>query len=238
MRGRLFKYSSELIVIVAGISISLFFDELAEDYKKNRLEVYYLQSLIENLQEDSIRLKEAIGFMGKVNDACDVLFQNYLVQNRIQITPTSLANSHTILLQHTIFAANQSVYEELKSTGSFITIKNKSLKNAIFNYYGATVNIKTNDISADNVVTNYVYPRLNDNYTLGKLATLDTSIFHIDQATLNISDKIDDRSNQNEIINATVIRKGINAAQKDAYVKLSKSNQDLMSSIRKVLSEK
>ncbi len=241
MAKKLFKYFSELIIIIAGISISLFFDELAEDHKKDQLEVYYLQSLADNLREDSISLKSKIQFIEKVEAAADVLLKHFLEARNQKFSSDSIVNSQTALLQHSIFASNKSAYEELKSTGNFVAIKNKQLKNSIFSYYGTTDNTMQDDLSADNVITFYVYEKLNNNLPLSSLANAKNADFHflfegIDfgQLELPTSKQVD----TNELINAIIIRKGINSAQKAKYFSLMKQNHSLMLAIRKELSEK
>ena len=239
MAGKLFKYLSELIIIIAGISISLFFDELAEDLKKDKLEIYYLQSLLENLQEDSTRLKGKLNFINKIDSASDVLLKYFLENPAPEHSLTSIINSQTTLLQHSVFASNKSVYEELKSTGYFIAIKNRDLKNDVFNYYGTTENVMQNDVSADNVITYFVYQNIIGNLSLSNLAKAEKANYRFLLQNVNVSNVDFPKPNnvsKNEMVNAILIRKGINASQKFEYLNLSKLNASLINSIRKELS--
>jgi len=243
MGSKLFKSFSELFIIVAGITISLFFDELAEDIKKDKQELYYLQSIVENLEEDSLRLHRANEFIDLIEVSSDILLKHYLEKPSPEIPEVTLINSHTNLLQHTIFAANKSVYEELKSTGAFIVIKNKVLKNTIFNYYGTAENTMENDLSADDVIVNYVYERINDYTQLGKIALVDNSNYafmfeKVQKDKLVLPDLPQQEGALNNIVNAITIRKGMNVSQQFNYQRLAKKNAELLAMIRKELSAK
>jgi len=237
MAKKFLRYISELIVIVLGISISLFFDEMAEDVKRDRQETYYLQSLLGNLEEDSMRLERAIQFIDQVNASSNALLQHCMEKPSVDMLSSELANSQTDLLQHTIFAANTSVFDELKSTGAFVAVKDKALKNVIFSYYGAIENTRRDDLSADDVITRFVYPRLNDNLPLARLVDIPEAQYSIlfksvEKGQAQRLDVPDRPKNIQDLVNAIAIRKGINMAQKANYRRLYEQNQKLIKMIR------
>lgn len=230
------KYFYEFIVIVAGITISLFFDELAEDFKRDKQEKYFLQNLLANLEDDSIKLKGAINFIVEVESSTTLLLKYHLEKPTPNFNEDEIATSQTNLLQHTIFASNKSVFEELKSTGAFVTIKNKTLKNDLFRYYGAVNAAKENDLSADNVIVNYVYPCLNGQIQLSELALLNARYSfmfeNLDKAKVTLPEFNPSLEGRNDFLNAIIIRKGINVAQQQMYTNLMERVKELRVTIK------
>ncbi|UZR93285.1 hypothetical protein [Chondrinema litorale] len=236
------KYVYEFIVVVAGITISLFFDGVAEDLKKGKQEKYYLQNLLSNLADDSVKLSSAIGFINEVDRSSTVLLKQNLEKPASKVAAEEIANCHTNLLMHTVFASNNSVFEELKSTGAFETIKNKNLKNDLFRYYGNVNAAKENDLSADNTIVSYVYPCLNKQVQLSKMAVLNANFSFmfkdVDKAKIALPKFEALSENQNDYLNAIIVRKGINSAQLTMYQNLMKKITSLKKEITEELAKK
>lgn len=135
VQSALKKYLSEIVVIFLGISISFWFDEWRENRKDRETEQKILQSLKENLAQDTIvlggTLKMGETFISGI-DKLVSLKQNPEMTDSVSIY-IDMAASYTGI------NINETTYEETKQTGHTSLIQNDTLKKAILGHYTSLI---------------------------------------------------------------------------------------------------
>ena len=120
-------------MIVVGVLSALAVDNYRETLQERKLEKEYLVNLRNNVQSDTIVIKNEIQrTYNKINAITELLS---LAQTSNIIEEEKFGNmitDVTMLIQPNFITA---VYEELKFTGNFKLIRNNELKSLIISYY-------------------------------------------------------------------------------------------------------
>lgn len=140
--SKYFKYAiGEIILVVIGILIALQINNWNEQAKANALEDEYYCRLFEDIQQDKIQfdaLKEqAQNRLKSSNEALRLL-----LQDKANSTKVAHAINMAINAVYIDFRANNSTFEDLKSSNLNI-IKDKSLINDLNTYYNSIESLKS-----------------------------------------------------------------------------------------------
>lgn len=131
----------EVFLIVVGVNLALFFNNLNENRKIKKIEIETLHEIKEGLKADLEDIKSNIEGFSMRTKSFGRLIKH--LDNKIPVDD-SLRAALTWLSGSTMFIANRTPYETLKSRG-FNLISNDSLRTAIMKYY---------DVSQDWIVMN------------------------------------------------------------------------------------
>lgn len=131
--GRYFKYAiGEITLVVIGILIALQINIWNENRKSNEIKQYYLESLKNNIIQDTAHINSRL---------TDLSHTIYLIDSLSNLSPELSSNESlsailpNILMNTFNMNIETSTIEDLKSTGNLKLIEDKSLRNLILFYY-------------------------------------------------------------------------------------------------------
>ena len=134
------NYFIELIVVFIGITAAFILNNWREDYKSHELESKYLDSIKNDVIQDSINVNEIL----KLNEEKEVKFKKYITSTAKGI---SSIDSAVILFQDILkiseFYPQSNTYESIKYSGNLNLISSYNLREEITNYYESFTGIKS-----------------------------------------------------------------------------------------------
>lgn len=147
--GKYFKYAiGEIILVVIGILIALQINNWNENQKSHVREQTYLESLLDDMENNLVEIHDDITSNERVIKACDSLLLlanlgNYttLEDDTMEALVISLGNYSKLQLE-------QGTIEEIMSSGSLQTIRNKDLRGYLVDWNRNFIEIKEMEIFA------------------------------------------------------------------------------------------
>ena len=130
MKKGIRDYIFDFLVIVAGITVSLYAGSRLELRNQRQEEVRILENLRDNLTADT----QSIGQEIAVLTDCQRRY-GYLLEDSIPFKTDSVAILFSSLLVYTTNEIRESAYEEMKHSGKMGIIENKELLNNIIRHY-------------------------------------------------------------------------------------------------------
>lgn len=134
------NYFIELIVVFIGITAAFLLNNWREDYKSNELESKYLDSIKNDVIQDSINVNEIL----KLNTEKEAKFKKYISRT---IKGISSSDSAVILFQDILtipkFYPQSNTYESIKYSGNLNLISSYNMREEITNYYESFTNIQS-----------------------------------------------------------------------------------------------
>jgi hypothetical protein len=160
IKNRWAEYVIEVIVIIIGITLSLFFNSLKENRAERKEEIKLLEGIHENLATDTLILDERI-------KTVNLLLNGY----KQMLLPTIDTFPNDSILRFLDFAATYMKfegtivgYEELKQSKGSTIIKNRLLLEKIILHYDQKYDVMTEWNGVDKgYVLNEVLPFLSQN---------------------------------------------------------------------------
>ena len=129
------RYTSEILVIFIGISISFFFDEWRENRANDEIVKEHLTVLRTNLVQDTLNLAFQIDQGNKLVDSINKLTYSESDAQLIDSIDYHIDKAASYLT----FTSNQMAYEEIRQTAHTGLIKNDTLKTSFLTYYTAVI---------------------------------------------------------------------------------------------------
>ena len=161
-KGNLRKYSlyaiGEIILVVVGILIALQLNNLNEKNKLAKSEVYYLEKMLTNLQEDSTELNLQLTWMNAILSEIDTAF--YMLKDESHFKHDEFVGNLSALIKFIRFYQNDAVYQNLIASGKIDLISNKELIDLLFHYYDPAYSYKSWDEGANHYTLNVLGPFL------------------------------------------------------------------------------
>ncbi len=155
--GKYFKYAiGEIVLVVIGILIALQLNNLNEKNKLAKSEVYYLEKLLTNLQEDSTELNLQLTWMKAILSEIDTTF--YMLQDESHFKNDEFVGNLSSLIKFTRFYQNDAIYQNLIASGKIDLISNKELIDLLFYYYDPAYLYKSWDDGANHYTLNVLGP--------------------------------------------------------------------------------
>ena len=134
MKNLIAKYLIELIVIITGISLSFYVDELGKYNNNEKLKNQSLNRILQNLEGDIEDNKWNYKAVSRSLESGDWIFKN---RNRLNKFSRDTIGFHLTRANNflTIFTDNQEEYFTLKSSGYIELIKNESIVKSLQKKY-------------------------------------------------------------------------------------------------------
>lgn len=224
IKNRWAEYVLEIIVIIIGITLSLFFNNLKENKAERKEEIKLLESIHENLATDTMILDTRL-------QTLDIFLHGY-EQMLLPTIDTFPKDSITLFLDfaatYTKFQGTMVGYEELKQSKSSAIIKNRLLLQKIILHYDQKYDLMTEWNEVDKgYVLNDMLPFLSKNmkFVEGKFLYNDV------ETTLQLLKS--DHHFKNMIKSGSVYKQII----KIIYIQLKEATKDLMQEIELELEE-
>ncbi len=134
------NYFIELIVVFIGITAAFILNNWREDYKSDELESKYLNSIKNDVIQDSMSVNEILKF----NEGKEVKFKKYIAST---IKGISSIDSAIILFQDILtipkFYPQSNTYVSIKYSGNLNLISSYNLREEITNYYESFTSIQS-----------------------------------------------------------------------------------------------
>lgn len=157
-----------MIVIIIGISISLYAGKRLEDRKEEQAQLRILENLQQALANDTVKLSVERDFLQR----CSELFQG-IQTGDVVANPDSAATHLGMMLVYTTSEVNTTTYEEMKFSSGFGLIENKELLQQIIDHYQSSLLLLTEYNSIDkHFILNRMIPFFENNFTLYSSPTL------------------------------------------------------------------
>jgi hypothetical protein len=139
LKNRWAEYVIEILVIIIGITLSFFFNNLKENRVERKEEIKLLASIHENLATDTLTLDARLKIL-------DILLHGY--EQILSPTIDTFSNDSIVLfldfaVTYTKFQGTAVGYEELKQSKSSTIIKNRLLLRTIILHYDQKYDLMT-----------------------------------------------------------------------------------------------
>jgi len=154
--GKYFKYAiGEIILVVIGILIALSINNWNENRKESILEQSYYCLLLNDIEQDKIKIEELTALNNKRIEASNKAIIE--IQNdKVNLVELGKAIGLSRRDGSQYFVPNTSTYEDIKSSGNLNIIKNKKITKSL-NRYTKTVEGYRNTIQSNfNLIINRV----------------------------------------------------------------------------------
>jgi hypothetical protein len=129
-------YLIEIFVIILGISITLALEEWRDGSKERQLEKVYLKNLSSDMEADLHSLNFTIAATDTLIDRGNELLAYIKDPVGGKISSTWLNSDLVAILARPRFISADASFSDLKNSGNLHLVKNISLKNLLFTYYG------------------------------------------------------------------------------------------------------
>jgi len=159
------EYFIEFILVIVGISIAFWLSELAEESKKDEIELQYLQDLKEDLNED-IELLDYLTLLnqGKAEVLANAL--SYYTTPNKKMNLDSLTTYAEVIGNLNLFQPNNFTYLTLKQSGDFKIIKDHDIRKKLVRLYSSYETIELEQQNLMNALDDHYYPVYFENYEL------------------------------------------------------------------------
>ncbi len=127
-------YSIEGIVIVFGVFLSLYLNNLNESYRNMDKKRNYIIDLSHTLEEDIKQVNNLIGILNNSENLISEL-QNDLDKNKSTLSDQEIINNIIEIEVGFSFFPQDGIFNQMISTGSFELIKNEYLKKNLLEMY-------------------------------------------------------------------------------------------------------
>jgi predicted HTH domain antitoxin len=136
--SKYFKYAiGEIILVVIGILIALQINNWNEELDEKKIELTYMQNLLEDLNKDIQTYKEFQKSNTTIYNLIDSIIPNIKGPNRkLHVSKLSFW-TRMVTIEWNIINPVQKTFEEMKSSGHLRLIKNKDVAHAISDYYNS-----------------------------------------------------------------------------------------------------
>ncbi len=164
-RQKTLEYFIEFVLVIVGISIAFWLSELAEEKKKDKLEVQYLKDILEDLQADV----ELIDYLTLLNQSKTTELERgvrMFQQDRRKINPDSVPQYTQIMGNLNLFSPNNFTYITLKQSGDFKIIKNHDIRKRMVQLYSSYESIEFEQVNLTQALDDHFYSEYFNNYDM------------------------------------------------------------------------
>jgi predicted choloylglycine hydrolase len=132
------KYSiGEILLVVIGILIALQINNWNEDNNERKVEVDYIQNVLEDLEDDLEIFQNYQESNQKIYSLIDSIIPNLKHEDRRENIAHLAFWSRMITMEWLIIHPVERTYEQMKSSGHLRLIKDKSVADGISKYYNS-----------------------------------------------------------------------------------------------------
>ncbi len=164
-RQKTLEYFIEFILVIVGISIAFWLSELAEEKKKDKLEVQYLQDILEDLQADV----ELIEYLTLLNQSKTTELERGVAMfqgDKRNINADSIPQYTQIIGNLNLFYPNNFTYITLKQSGDFKIIKNHDIRKRLVQLYSSYESIDFEQVNLTKALDDHFYSEYFNNYDM------------------------------------------------------------------------
>ncbi len=157
------KAVAEFILIVVGVSIALWLENVLETIKEQEVEQAYIQSFHQDWKIDIKLLKQVIKMNKASRDGAQQLFDD-LQQNKV--TEEDLPSRVFILLNYQYFKVQDFTLKSIQETGNFRLLREEQFKRDLMKLRGYNEIIKEAQRNYQQALDYHIVPLIMDNIDL------------------------------------------------------------------------
>lgn len=164
-RQKILEYFIEFILVIFGISIAFWLNELTEESKKDELEVQYLQDILEDLKADV----ELLDYLALLNQSKITELEggvSMFIEGREKVNPDSIPQYTKIIGNLNLFYPNNFTYITLKQSGDFKIIKNHDIRKRLVQLYSSYESIEFEQVNLTKALDDHFYAEYFLNYDM------------------------------------------------------------------------
>jgi len=176
------KAIAEFMLIVVGVSIALWLENVLETIKEQEVEQAYIQSFHQDWKIDIKLVKQVIKMNLRLKEGTEQLF-NDLQQNNI--TETDLPSRVFVLLNYQYFKPQDFTFKSIQETGDFRLLQDDQFKRDIMEIRGFHETINEAQRNYQQALDYHIVPLIMDNIDLANQKVV-TSDFINDHRLLNL----------------------------------------------------
>lgn len=135
------EYFFEFLMIFLAVTLGFFAENIREYISNKENEKVYMESLMEDIRNDVITIKESQKIFEQRISLLDSLI-NSLGAPVITANTSNLYYYARLATKNDPFFSNTRTFDQLKSTGAFKLIKNKAVAESIMSYYSTVEQLK------------------------------------------------------------------------------------------------
>ncbi len=176
------KAVAEFILIVVGVSIALWLENVLETIKEQEVEQAYIQSFQQDWKIDIKLLKQVI----KMNKALRVRAQQLFDDlQQDKVTEDDLPSRVFVLLNYQYFKAQDFTFKSIQETGDFRLLREEQFKRDLMKLRGYNEIIKEAQRNYQQALDYHIVPLIMDNIDLANQKVV-TPGFVDDHRLLNL----------------------------------------------------
>ena len=157
-RQKILEYFIEFILVIFGISIAFWLNELAEESKKDELEVQYLQDILEDLMADV----ELLDYLALLNQAKITELEggvSLFIEGQGKVNADSISQYTQKIGNLNLFYPNNFTYITLKQSGDFKIIKNHDIRKRLVQLYSSYESIEFEQVNLTKALDDHFYAK-------------------------------------------------------------------------------
>ncbi len=157
------KAVAEFVLIVVGVSIALWLENVLETIKEEEVEQAYIQSFHQDWKIDIKMLKQVIKMNQTLKVGAQQLYDD-LQQNKV--TEEDLPSRVFILLNYQYFTAQDFTFKSIQETGDFRLLREEQFKRDLMKLVGYNEIIKEAQRNYQQALDYHIVPLIMDNIDL------------------------------------------------------------------------
>ncbi len=173
---------AEFILIVIGVSIALWLENVLETIKEQEVEQAYIQSFQQDWEADIRMLKKVIKMNHGLKKNTEQLFNDLQQQ---KLTDDKLPERVFTLLNYQFFTAQDFTFKSIQETGDFRLLRNEQFKRDLMELRGYNEAIKEAQKNYQQALDYHIVPLIMDNIDLANQKVV-SSGFVNDHRLLNL----------------------------------------------------
>ena len=158
----------EFVLIVLGVTIALWLENVAEDFKEREIEQEYLIGFQNDVGSDIVRLNRTIKYNQGISSKVGILLGK-ITANQLQ--EENLKNDISSLMSYDFFSPNDFTLTSIRESGDFRLLKDSQIKRKLIQLKRAYDDIKQFQNNFQQALDDQIVPMFVDNINMtnGKL---------------------------------------------------------------------
>lgn len=172
IKSSISKWTFEFFLIVIGVTIALWLENVAEENKEREIEQAYMLSFQDDISKDIIRLKSNIKNNVEIVKQVEVFLDKMMAN---QITVDNMMSEVAIMMNYDFFTPDDFTLSSIRASGDFRLLKDPQVKHGILRLKRAYDHIEVLQQNFQKALDSEIVPMFIENIdmTRGKVVNPD-----------------------------------------------------------------
>lgn len=157
------KWIFEFFLIVIGVTIALWLENIAEEAKERQIEQVYMLSFQDDVSTDIRRLQQTIKNSSKIVEQVESFLSKLLAN---QLTEDKLFSEVAIMMNYDYFSPDDFTLSSIKASGDFRLLKDQNVKRKILKLKRAYEQISILQENFQKALDSQIVPMFFDNINM------------------------------------------------------------------------